>query len=347
MSVEEDNTPLVLKAHRDKFLWKLENIPKRESTFQLAKDTLNYLRRVVLMGKYDTIEDAVTLLRREGSYIYAANKSEFVVRNMVLFVLKMMRDEWYRLKWGVDALCNPYDSLNKLWLSDNDNKKKVSATALKKGTIASIKEFIEEMNNCADNMCKQASDHILKGDTIITFKLNEANTLKEFILAARKVNKGFHILQVSDNDEVCDLGGETINSCDVLGAMRVSTRVVISAAAILPDGSCICQSGTLNLCLAAKTYSVPVLVICAFYKLTPKFIPNSENCQFEGCPLDVLEAKDIEKYENINVVNSSFDLIPAHLVSLYVTSTSAVKSAHVYRLIGEYYHPDDLYDVTW
>lgn len=55
---------------------------------------------------------AVAVLREEGSLIYAANKSEFVVRNMVLFVLKMMRDEWYRLKWGVDALCNPYDSLN-------------------------------------------------------------------------------------------------------------------------------------------------------------------------------------------------------------------------------------------
>ncbi|CEF64047.1 Translation initiation factor eIF-2B subunit beta [Strongyloides ratti] len=347
MSSTERNADVILQAHRDKFLWKLENLPQRDSTFQLAKETLNYLRRVVLIGKYDNIESAVAVLREEGSLIYAANKSEFVVRNMVLFVLKMMRDEWYRLKWGVDALCNPYDSLNKLWLSDNDNKKKVSAAALKKGTIASIKEFIEEMNNCSDNMCKQASDHILGGDTIITLKLNEAHTLKEFILAARKVNKGFHILQVSDKDEVCDLGGETISSCDVFRAMCVATRVVISACAILPDGSCICQAGTLNLCLAAKSYSVPVLVICAFYKLTPKFIPNSENCQFENCPLNVLDAKDIEKYENINVVNPAFDLIPANLVSLYITSTSAVKSAHVYRLIGEYYHPEDLYDSSW
>lgn len=56
MTSADRNTDLILQAHRDKFLWKLENFPQRDSTFQLAKETLNYLRRVVLMGKYDNIE---------------------------------------------------------------------------------------------------------------------------------------------------------------------------------------------------------------------------------------------------------------------------------------------------
>uniref|UniRef100_A0AC35UAE1 Translation initiation factor eIF-2B subunit beta n=1 Tax=Rhabditophanes sp. KR3021 TaxID=114890 RepID=A0AC35UAE1_9BILA len=332
-----------LTYYREIFLWNLEKNSTRVSTLQLAKDTLDYLRKVVNLGEYENIEDAVKLLRKEGSIIYGFNKNEYVIRNMVLSVIKMMREQWHRFKLGPEAILNPYESLNKLWSEGDNNDKQINPEKLKEETDSLIDELREEMKLCSKNMSKQTINHILKTDTVITFKLNTANTLKAFLQAARKVHPNLNIIQVSDTEEIGSFENETISSCDVPDAMGKATRVVISCAAVLADGSCIAQSGTLSLCLAAKRHSVPVLVLCVPYKLTPRFMQKSENFQIECNPMLAMEIKNLEAFENINVSSSIFDLIPADLISLYITPTSTVKSVHVSRLMGEYYHPEDLY----
>lgn len=123
--------------------------------------------------------------------------------------------------------------------------------------------------------------------------------------------------------------------------MRIATRVVISAAAILPDGSCVSNAGSLNLCLAAKRHSVPVIVCAAFYKLTPMFIPHLDEFNVQGPPTDILPASEALKFSNVFVANPLFDRIPSNLISLFITESSAVSPSHVYRLVAEYYHPED------
>jgi translation initiation factor eIF-2B subunit beta len=103
--------------------------------------------------------------------------------------------------------------------------------------------------------------------------------------------------------------------------------------------------GTLAICLAAKRHSVPVLICAAFYKLTPMFVPNLDEVNSHGSPTDILPFSDALKYPSMFISNPLFDLIPAQLVSLYVTHTSAISPAHIYRLIADYYHPDDFYNV--
>lgn len=123
--------------------------------------------------------------------------------------------------------------------------------------------------------------------------------------------------------------------------MKITTRVIISAAAILPDGSCVSTAGTLNLCLAAKRHSVPVYVCASMYKLTPMFIPNLDEYNAHSSPTEVLSASDALKFSNVFVANPLFDRIPSHFITLFITPTAVVSPSHVYRLIAECYHPED------
>lgn len=45
--------------------------------------------------------------------------------------------------------------------------------------------------------------------------------------------------------------------------------------------------------------------------------------------------------EGVLVANPAFDYVPPDLVSLLITNIGAYHPSYVYRLLQEYYHPDD------
>ncbi|VDM50401.1 unnamed protein product [Toxocara canis] len=89
---------------------------KRETSFKIAVESLNFMRMVVVTGKYDNVEQLIELLKRERERLVAAEPSEFVISNVVLSVLKMIREECERATIGSDDF-NPYDSLNVILFS--------------------------------------------------------------------------------------------------------------------------------------------------------------------------------------------------------------------------------------
>ncbi|VDD89352.1 unnamed protein product [Enterobius vermicularis] len=233
------------------------------------------------------------MLRRERDILVAAEPFEFVVSNVILSVLKTVREESAGTRLGSDDL-SQYDLLN-------------------------------------------AADQICSGDVVITHSLSKSSTLRAFFEAAKAAHRSFRLFTV---DEDSDLAG-SLDSVDILSAMRLATRVVIPAIALLPDGSCIAPAGTIPLCLAAKRHVVPVIVCAAFYKITPFFIPHFDKTQPLYNPATVVPFSEAESFSNVHIVNPLFDLIPAQLVSLYICHTSVLSPPHVYRLIGDYYHPND------
>lgn len=323
--------------HRNAFLAKIKTSTGREPSFKIASETLNFMRKIVVSGTYGNVEELVELLKRERESLTIAEPNEFVISNVVLSVLKMIREESKRCLDGLDE-SNPYDSLNKLWNAPSNLDKEVAARSLKKSAVAAINEFASEMENCRENMCLQAVDHISSADIIITHSLGTSTTLKMFFEAARKANRTFRLFAV---DEDCELA-EHLASVDIFTAMQHATRVIISAVALLPDGSCVAPAGTLMICLCAKRYSVSVSVCAAFYKISPCFLPDLDHLQSLQSPSHIVPFSEFASLSSVQIVNPLFDLIPAQLISLYITHTSAISPSHVYRLIGDYYHPEDV-----
>uniref|UniRef100_F1L675 Translation initiation factor eIF2B subunit beta n=2 Tax=Ascaris suum TaxID=6253 RepID=F1L675_ASCSU len=331
------NTIDDVNKHRRAFLARLRARSNRGSSYEIAIESLNFMRKVVITGKYENVEELVELLKGEREKLAAAEPTEFVISNVVLSVLKMIREESERATLGSDEF-SPYDSLNKLWNAPSLGDKDLGSRSLKKSAVAAINEFATEMETCRGNICAQAVDHICSSDVVITHGLSRSETLRAFFDAARTAHRSFRLLSVDDDCE----HAEYLSSVDVLSAMRHATRVIIAAAALLPDGSCLAAAGSLMMCLAAKRHSVPVCICAAFYKITPCFLPVLNLVPSMGSPAEIVPYWDDDSMSEALIINPLFDLIPSQLISLYISHTSAISPSHVYRLIGDYYHPDDI-----
>lgn len=99
------------------------------------------------------------------------------------------------------------------------------------------------------------------------------------------------------------------------------------------------------MCLAAKRHAVPVTAIAAFYKFTPSFVSDRNKVLIFGSPDEIVPASEIPSLKNVEIVNPMFDLIPAQLISLYISPTTAFTPSHVYRLLGDYY-PSDVTNIA-
>lgn len=55
----------------------------------------------------------------------------------------------------------------------------------------------------------------------------------------------------------------------VFALMSKISKVIISTHGIMANGGLIAESGAYQICLAAKEYNIPVIVVSAMYKLTP------------------------------------------------------------------------------
>jgi translation initiation factor eIF-2B subunit beta len=125
----------------------------------------------------------------------------------------------------------------------------------------------------------------------------------------------------------------------VFALMARVNKVVISAAAVLADGTVVAQSGAHLVALAAKAYNVPFVACCGLYKLSPTFeklhVPLAS-------PADVLRFGDVgAQLEHVHVDNPVFDYVPPNLVSLLLTNFGGTQTSYVYRLLAETADPED------
>jgi translation initiation factor eIF-2B subunit beta len=61
-------------------------------------------------------------------------------------------------------------------------------------------------------------------------------------------------------------------------------------------------------------------------------------------PSDVLKYTNELDLENIETVAAEFDYIPPELVDLYVTNIGGHQPSYIYRILADWYHPED-YDL--
>ena len=117
-------------------------------------------------------------------------------------------------------------------------------------------------------------------------------------------------------------------------------KVIIGTQSILADGTVVATSGAKTVALAAKHYSVPCIVLGAFYKLTPVYLPEGD-CLVSNVlasPALVLQGPPDT---NLRCLNPLFDSLPPSLVTLYISNISGYSPSYVYRQMGDLYHHQD------
>jgi len=296
------------------------------------------LRDYVNLSKCKDVQELLVLIRAEGDYLLSLYPTEFILRNILCIVLKFIREEADKLVHGEGKDSAAFDSLINLWNDPKDSALKVEMKKLKPAVMGSIEEYKEGLDSSSEEMAEKALDHVMASDKVMTFRYSNSDTLQSFL-------KGAKCTILSVDDVVLEDSKRYIatSSIDIVVKMGSVTRVVLSAVAILPDGSCVLPAGTRTICEVAKHHSVPVIICSALYKFTPMFLPNLYEFNRHGAAGTIL-GKDSELLSepNLRITNPIFDHIPAKLVSLYVTHDSAITPSRVYEIIKENYHPADL-----
>jgi translation initiation factor eIF-2B subunit beta len=143
----------------------------------------------------------------------------------------------------------------------------------------------------------------------------------------------------------------------IFATMARVNKVILPAHAVLANGGLVASSGSNLAVLAARQNSVPVVCLAGTFKLTPLFPHEGQdtlNDLLSPSPIvDYVAQQQQQQLQptnsnnnnrnqrRVDIVNPLHDYIQPQHISLYVTNVGSFQPSYVYRLLSEYYHPDD------
>lgn len=108
----------------------------------------------------------------------------------------------------------------------------------------------------------------------------------------------------------------------IFAMMSRVNKVIIGTHSVLANGGLRAACGSYTVALAAKYYSVPVIVLAPMYKLAPVHLCSYEQDAFNslGCAEGVLPY-DSSAARCAKIYSPIFDYVPPELVTLFISNT--------------------------
>jgi len=311
--------------------------------------------------RFSNFQEVVNVVKETGRQLQSAQPLEFAIGNIVRRVLFVLKEE-YQLALTATAnsgnkpgsVPDSYPTLKNLGSTSNllqleIAKPFVNPKDFKDALLSSLNDLIDELMNIHRSIADQAIEHIHANEVIMTY--GGSKTVEEFLKSAGKKRKfevivaecapsrRGHTLSISLSKH----GIETtlIPDSAVFAMMARVNKVIVGTHAVMANGGLIAPVGTHMVAAAAKYHSVPFVVCTGLYKLTPLYPCEQEAFNDIGSPSEILNYDEADTLENVRVVNPTFDYIPAELVSLYITNIGGHNPSYIYRLLAEYYNPED------
>lgn len=334
-------------------------------SFNVAKQTAELLRLVISTSKWTNAEDILIVLRRIGKMMQEAAPTELAIGNIVRRVLFIVRDEYFEARKDAKeeasevppapielSLTRSLSSLYNILGSSVEPEDLREPRNIKANVLDAINELIDELTISNKNISDQAIEHIHTNEVIMTY--GRSLTVENFLKSAGKKRK-FELIVVDSAPlytghqtaaTLSQFGISTtlITDSAVFAMMARVNKVIIGTHAVLANGGLIGQSGLHVLAQAAAYHSVPVVVCTGLYKLSPLFSYEQDAFNDLNSPAAILEFEEADisgKGNPIAVQNPAYDYIPPELVSLFVTNFGGHNPSYIYRLLTEYYSPED------
>mmetsp|Transcript_619 Transcript_619/g.1300 ORF Transcript_619/g.1300 Transcript_619/m.1300 type:complete len:410 (+) Transcript_619:198-1427(+) len=231
---------------------------------------------------------------------------------------------------------------------------------LKHNVIESINELIDELDSIRGVIAEQGSEHIHSNEVVLTF--GGSNTVFEFLKEAAKKRSFSAVV----SEGAPDFRGHkfakrlaalpsvvqttVIADAAIFAMMARVNMVVVGARAVLANGGVVGPLGLHTVALAAARHAVPLVVLTGLHKLSPEqpFDPeitmNDLKSPAEVVNFEALSEGSTDASTNgtqLHVVNPAYDYVPPHLISLFITDSGGHAPSYVYRLLAEYYSPED------
>ncbi|DAZ96449.1 TPA: hypothetical protein N0F65_006495 [Lagenidium giganteum] len=329
-------------------------------SFDTAKNTTELLRNVLETVDWSTAGEIAEKVRQLGHMLTKAHPQELAIGNVVRRVLYIIREEYmnalkqapasHKSAANVQSGNRNYQqlrSLGTILTPGTDTDLSIPLADLKASVMEGIAELIDEIESLHVNIADQAMEYIHADEVILTYGLS--TSVEEFFKTAAK-KREFKVIVV---ESAPSLNGQkmahtlseqgidvtVIPDSAVFALMARVNKVVIPAAAVVANGGLIAQTGLHNIALAAKKCSVPVVCVAGLIKLCPLYPHDLDVLNQLVAPSTIFNYEDA--LENVEVLNPAYDYVPPEFVSLYITNTGAHQPSYIYRLLAEYYSPQD------
>lgn len=348
---------------------------------EVALATANLLIRYISARRWTSTEVMVEMVRELGAKLVEAQPFEFTCGNVVRRVLKSIRtideaitpakegnesDDEQESSASMFGLLStqqqyfPHSSTASqegkgqgltpggLFANDLERQK---ARDRRNAVVDEINVLIDEITN-DDPLFKAGTDLITPHDVILT-PCPASNTVFDFLkrLASKRqvsviVTESYpngveSAKQVVEKLNKANVAATLIPDAAVYAIMPKVSKVVISARAVLANGGCIASSGVAMACHAAKQFKKPVLMIAGSYKLSPIYPYDAENLIEVGNSGKVVDFRDAELMDKLEVLNPLYDYIPPELVDIVITTDGGASPNFIYRLILDNYSVQD------
>lgn len=298
---------------------------------------LDLLLSIITNSNWTTADDIMLIVRETGKILKNALPQESVLANIIRRVLKIIREEYDELNMPQQAKQvddSQAASLQKLVTQNSEISSKKSDYTnlhadLRENLINHLQEIDSELHLSHDNLAQQAPEHIHSSEIILT--LGYSKSVEQFLKSVPKERKfevviaecapscrGHMLAQSLANAKI---DSTLIPDSAIFAFMSRVNKVIIGTHSVLADGGLRAASGAFTVALAAKHYSVPVIVLVPMFKLSPVFLCNFEQEAFNlvGNTESVLPyhhkvSKSIKAYAPV------FDYVPPELITLFISS---------------------------
>lgn len=331
----------------------LLNLGRTQSSYNMALKTLDIITKHVRSDSWSTAQQLIDDLRRIKDTLKAAEPSETVPQNMILRCLKVIRDEYTRLGQGREDTQEADSGLEIMDVmspeEDTDYSREIDG--LRDAILGFCEEWEAEVEVSAENIAKEALQHIVKDEVILT--LGSSKTVEAFLKRAATA-RTFQVI-VAEAAPFCHgqdmaislaksgIQATVIPDSAIFSVLSRVTRVIIGTHSVMANGGLKAVSGAYTLALAAKHHAVPLIVLAAMFKYSPEFlVTHDESFNKRLTPSSVLPFSKTDLVKRVDAVNPVFDYVPPELVSVLIAGEREGHSpSYVYHKLTTLYHRKD------
>jgi len=341
-----------LQQKIDGFMDKLKHGKLSEQgSFAIASSTLSILRLLIEDSSWKSAQDLMASVRQEGRGLISRcgqTSVSSIVGNMVRRVLKLIREESSNSEDHSDQV----DSLRMNVAANVRCDSLRPIPELKNRLLEGFEELNTELEVASEEIAEQALQHIHANEVILT--LGKSKTVEQFLISAADKGRKFQVIvaecapnyqgqMLARSLAAAKIQTTLIPDSAVFAVMSRVNKVIIGTHRVLANGGLKAITGTNIVALAAKHYSVPIIVCASMHKLTPKHCSSADNEAFSqfASPQDSLRGLDGQIISKVDAYNPIFEYVPPELVTLFISNMGGNAPSYVYRLLSELYHPDD------
>lgn len=297
---------------------------------------LELLLGIINNNNWTNADDLMTLVRESGKLLVSALPQESILANIVRRALKIIREEYDELNMPQAKQIDDSQaaSLQKLVTQNSERCDKKSDYTnlhvdLRENLINHLQEIESELQLSNDNLAQQAPEHVHSSEIILT--LGYSKSVEKFLKSVPKERK-FEVV-IAECAPACrghllahslanaKIESTVIPDSAIFAFMSRVNKVILGTHSVLADGGLRAASGAFTVALAAKHYSVPVIVLVPMFKLSPVFLCNIEQEAFNlvgntesVLPYNTKVSTSIKAYAPV------FDYVPPELITLFISS---------------------------